>query len=270
MPGLLRARRRLRPRQRADQGPPRRRRVGRSTARRCGRRCAHVADWCFVLARTEPGSQRHHGLSLPARADGPGRRRGPADRAAHRRLGVQRGLLHRRPHRRRPRRRRARATAGGSRWACSASSAASRRSASRSASPASSTASSTLARANGAFDDPVLRDRLAPATVELEVMRLNALRTLAGDDSGAQGRRGQSISKLRLGDWHREPRRARDGRASAPAALTAARPPYDLDDAGSGSSCSPAPTRSTAAPTRSSATSSPSACSACPGSPREP
>ncbi|KOV86752.1 acyl-CoA dehydrogenase family protein [Nocardia sp. NRRL S-836] len=24
---------------------------------------AHVADWCFVLARTEPGSQRHHGLS---------------------------------------------------------------------------------------------------------------------------------------------------------------------------------------------------------------
>jgi alkylation response protein AidB-like acyl-CoA dehydrogenase len=24
---------------------------------------AHVADWCFVLARTEPGSSRHHGLS---------------------------------------------------------------------------------------------------------------------------------------------------------------------------------------------------------------
>src|SRR5262245_623771 len=24
---------------------------------------AHVADWCFVLARTEPGSKRHDGLS---------------------------------------------------------------------------------------------------------------------------------------------------------------------------------------------------------------
>ena len=25
---------------------------------------AHVADWCFVVARTEPGSERHHGLSF--------------------------------------------------------------------------------------------------------------------------------------------------------------------------------------------------------------
>jgi alkylation response protein AidB-like acyl-CoA dehydrogenase len=34
---------------------------------------AHVADWCFVLARTEPGSQRHHGLSyllVPMRQPG--------------------------------------------------------------------------------------------------------------------------------------------------------------------------------------------------------
>ena len=38
---------------------------------------AHVADWCFVLARTDPASPRHAGC-LPARADGPARRRGPA------------------------------------------------------------------------------------------------------------------------------------------------------------------------------------------------
>src|SRR3984885_5726983 len=34
---------------------------------------AHVADWCFVLARTEPGSRRSHGLSyllLPMRQPG--------------------------------------------------------------------------------------------------------------------------------------------------------------------------------------------------------
>ncbi|MEU0529555.1 acyl-CoA dehydrogenase family protein [Amycolatopsis tolypomycina] len=34
---------------------------------------AHVADWCFVVARTEPGSQRHHGLSyllVPLHQDG--------------------------------------------------------------------------------------------------------------------------------------------------------------------------------------------------------
>lgn len=24
---------------------------------------AHQAQWCFVIARTQPGSQRHHGLS---------------------------------------------------------------------------------------------------------------------------------------------------------------------------------------------------------------
>lgn len=35
---------------------------------------AHDADWCFVLARTEPGSRRHRGLSfLLVRMDQPGR-----------------------------------------------------------------------------------------------------------------------------------------------------------------------------------------------------
>ncbi|HUN33476.1 MAG TPA: acyl-CoA dehydrogenase family protein [Trebonia sp.] len=34
---------------------------------------AHIADWCFVLARTDPGAQRHHGLSyllVPMRQPG--------------------------------------------------------------------------------------------------------------------------------------------------------------------------------------------------------
>ena len=162
MPGLLRAGRRLRPRQRADQGAPRRRRVGH--------RRPEGVDLARPPRRLVLRGRPHRArlgaaprAVLPAGADGPGRRRGPADRAAHRRLGVQRGLLHRRPHRRRPRRRRARRRLEGRDGRCSASSAASPRSASRSASRASSTASSTCAQANGAIDDPVLRDRLAQA-----------------------------------------------------------------------------------------------------------
>ena len=40
-----------------------------------------------------------------------------------------------------------------------------------------------LARSNGAIDDPVLRDRLAGLKVELEVMRRQALRGLSTDDA---------------------------------------------------------------------------------------
>jgi alkylation response protein AidB-like acyl-CoA dehydrogenase len=56
-----------------------------------------------------------------------------------------------------------------------------------------------LARANGAYDDPVLHDRLARAQVELEVIRLNALRTLAEEQAPQQA----SIAKLLWARWHR-------------------------------------------------------------------
>jgi alkylation response protein AidB-like acyl-CoA dehydrogenase len=56
-----------------------------------------------------------------------------------------------------------------------------------------------LARANGAYDDPVVRDRLARADVELEVIRLNALRTLAEDQAPQQA----SVAKLLWAGWHR-------------------------------------------------------------------
>jgi alkylation response protein AidB-like acyl-CoA dehydrogenase len=57
-----------------------------------------------------------------------------------------------------------------------------------------------VARTNGTFDDPVIRDRLARAKVELEVIRLNALRTL----SGTQGPKQASITKLLWAGWHRD------------------------------------------------------------------
>jgi alkylation response protein AidB-like acyl-CoA dehydrogenase len=63
-----------------------------------------------------------------------------------------------------------------------------------------------LARSNGAYDDPILRDRLAQAKVELEVMRVNAVRglsgVLAGQDSSAGGG-AASIGKIVWANWHK-------------------------------------------------------------------
>ncbi|MCW2857326.1 MAG: acd [Marmoricola sp.] len=56
-----------------------------------------------------------------------------------------------------------------------------------------------LARRNGSYDDPIIRDRLARATVELEVIRLNALRTLSSEQAPQQA----SIAKLLWATWHR-------------------------------------------------------------------
>ncbi len=61
-----------------------------------------------------------------------------------------------------------------------------------------------VARTNGAYDDPVVRDRIARAQVDLEVIRLNALRTLS-TSSGASDQASQqaSIAKLLWAGWHR-------------------------------------------------------------------
>ncbi|MGW5635934.1 acyl-CoA dehydrogenase family protein [Streptomyces sp. NPDC003832] len=157
---------------------------------------AHEADWCFVLARTEPGSRRHHGLSfLLVPMDQPGRievrpirqltgtgdfnevffdgaraehvvgGEGDGWRVAMSLLGFERGV-------------------------------------------------STLAQQigfaeelglvlraavkSGAVTDPVLRERLVRLWAELRTMRWNALRTLGGsEDAGAP-----SVAKLLWGGWH--------------------------------------------------------------------
>jgi len=58
------------------------------------------------------------------------------------------------------------------------------------------------ARRNGAADDPVVRQRLADAHIGLEIMRLNALRTLSGTESGSLGREAM-IGKLYWATFHR-------------------------------------------------------------------
>jgi alkylation response protein AidB-like acyl-CoA dehydrogenase len=58
-----------------------------------------------------------------------------------------------------------------------------------------------LARARGVDADPVLRQRLAQAYIELSVMRCNTLRSLSGFD-GPVAPPEASIGKLFWGSWH--------------------------------------------------------------------
>ncbi|HEU5007797.1 MAG TPA: acyl-CoA dehydrogenase family protein [Jatrophihabitantaceae bacterium] len=162
---------------------------------------AHLSQWCFVVARTQPGSARHHGLSyLLVPMDQPGVEVRPirqltgtsefnevffddarteADlvvgapgdgwRVAMATLGFERGV----------------ATLGqqvGFRRELDALIA--------------------LAKENGAADDPILRDKLVRAHVELEVMRAHALRTLHSVTSGTSGTE-SSVAKLLWAHWHR-------------------------------------------------------------------
>ncbi len=59
-----------------------------------------------------------------------------------------------------------------------------------------------VARRNGTAADPVMRQRLARAHIRLEIMRLNALRTLAGTENGSLGREAL-IGKLYWSTFHR-------------------------------------------------------------------
>jgi alkylation response protein AidB-like acyl-CoA dehydrogenase len=162
---------------------------------------AHVADWCFVLCRTEPGSHRHRGLSyllVPmdqagvevrpivqmtggsefnevffdgARTARDNMLGAPGDgwRVALATLGYERGA----------------STLGqqiGFRRELDAVIA--------------------TAKRTGAAADPVLRDRLVQSWIELEIMRLTALRTMTSLSAGEPGPEA-SIGKLYWSEWHR-------------------------------------------------------------------
>ncbi|MET9805341.1 acyl-CoA dehydrogenase family protein [Streptomyces halstedii] len=188
---------------------------------------AHASQWCFVVARTEPGSSRHHGLSyllVPldqpgveirpitqltgtsefnevffdgarARADHIVGAPGEGWRVAMATLGFERGV----------------STLGqqvGFRRELEAV--------------------IELAKHNGAANDPLIRDRLAHAWTGLETIRCNALRMLDGAAPGAPGPEA-SIGKIFWATWHRElGELAMD--VSGAAGMLAAGEPYDLDD----------------------------------------
>ncbi|MGV9571115.1 acyl-CoA dehydrogenase family protein, partial [Streptomyces nigra] len=159
---------------------------------------AHEADWCFVLARTDPDSRRHHGLGfLLVPMDQPGRVEvrpirqltGTSDfnevffDGAHARAGHLVG-------------------GEGAGWTVAMSLLGFERGVSTLAQQIGFAAE--LARVvreavdRGAVADPVVRDRLVRQWAELRVMRWHALRTLGGTgDAGAP-----SVAKLLWGGWH--------------------------------------------------------------------
>jgi alkylation response protein AidB-like acyl-CoA dehydrogenase len=186
---------------------------------------AQHADWCFAVVRTESGSQRHHGLSyllVPMHQEGVEVRPivqltgtsefnevffdgavtdadlivgapGEGWQVAMATLGFERGV----------------STVG-----------------QQVGYERELAAVTDLARANGSIDDPDIADRLARASVELEVMRMHALRSLSAFDSGSRGPEA-SVAKLLWARWHRGLGELAMDVAGA-AALTVA-PPYDLD-----------------------------------------
>jgi len=161
---------------------------------------AHVSHWCFVIARTEPGSQRHRGLSfLLVAMDQPGVETRPivqitgggefnetfftdavteADlivgapgdgwRVAMGLLGFERGI----------------------------STLAQQVGFARELDD-----TIDLARRRGLTTDPRVRQRLVRAHIGLHLMRWNAARSMSGD--GVPGSEA-SISKLFWGTWHRD------------------------------------------------------------------
>jgi len=188
---------------------------------------AHVADWCFALARTDPAQRRHRGLSyLLVPMDQPGvevrpivqltgtsefnevffdgartaagnvvGEPGDGWRVAMGTLGFERGIgtvdqqvVFRRE------------LAG----------------------------ITELARSRGALEDPVLRDKITRAWIGLEIMRFNALRTLTGVAGGTAGTE-SSTAKLYWAGFHRGLGELAAEVAGA-CGMVAPEPPYGLDE----------------------------------------
>lgn len=157
---------------------------------------ARDADWCFVLARTEPGSQRHHGLSfLLVPMDQPGR---VEVRPIRQMSGTSEfnEVFFDGAH--------AEEVVGGegNGWAVAMGLLALERGVSTLVQQIGFGAELEgvlrAAVATGAATDPVLRARLVRQWAELRTMRWNALRTLGTTgDPGAP-----SVAKLLWGGWH--------------------------------------------------------------------
>ncbi|WP_028808348.1 acyl-CoA dehydrogenase family protein [Streptomyces canus] len=159
---------------------------------------AHEADWCFVLARTDPESRRHHGLTfLLVPMDQPGR---VEVRPIRQLTGTSEfnevffdGAHARAEH----------VVGGqGQGWRVAMSLLAFERGVSTLAQQVGFAQELTevvqAAVRTGAVADPVVRDLLVRRWAELRTMRWNALRTLGGSGDGGA----PSVAKLLWAGWH--------------------------------------------------------------------
>jgi len=184
---------------------------------------AHIADWCFVLARTEAGSRRGTGLSyllVPMRQPGvtvrPIRQlTGTAEfnevffdgarTAAANVVG-----------------------APGDGWRIAKATLAIERGAAMLGQQVGFRRELAdlveVARHTEAGTDPLVRDKLARAWIGLEVIRAYALDTLGGDDPAEA-----SVLKVLWSRWHRDLGELAMDVLGAPAALLRGEP-YDLDE----------------------------------------
>ena len=162
---------------------------------------AHQADWCFVVCRTDPDSSRHKGLSyLLVPMDQPGVEVRPItqltrtsefnevffDGARTETSNVVGGV--------------------GDGWRVALATLAFERGVALLGHQLTFRRELdrivTLARENGRLRDPIVRQTLARAHIELAIMRYNTLRSLAGID-GPVASPEASIAKLYWGSWHR-------------------------------------------------------------------
>ncbi|WP_367322369.1 acyl-CoA dehydrogenase family protein [Streptomyces sp. HUAS ZL42] len=190
---------------------------------------AHEAEWCFVLARTEPGSRRHHGLSfLLVPMDQPGRievrpirqMTGTSDFNEVFFDGARARVEH--------------VVGGeGDGWRVAMSLLGFERGVSTLAQQIGF--AEELGRVlrtaveTGAVADPVVRDRLVRQWAELRTMRWNALRTLGS--SGGPG--APSVAKLLWAGWHQRlgelATQVRGAAAGAGPSDWSPSAPYELD-----------------------------------------
>jgi alkylation response protein AidB-like acyl-CoA dehydrogenase len=181
------------------------------------------ADWCFVLARTEPGSKRGTGLSYLLV---PMRQKGVTVRPITQLTGTSEFnevfFDDARTH--------ASLVVGepGDGWRVARATLAIERGAATLGQQVGFERELgrlvELARQTGASGDPVIRDRLARAWIGLEALRAHALRTLAGGEGT-----GPSELKLLWSRWHQDLGELAMDVQGAPS-MVARGAPYDLDD----------------------------------------
>jgi alkylation response protein AidB-like acyl-CoA dehydrogenase len=161
---------------------------------------AHVSHWCFVVARTEPGSQRHQGLTfLLVPMDQPGVEVRPIrqitgggefNETFFTEARTASDLV---------------VGAPGDGWRIAMALLGYERGISTLAQQVGFEreleVTVELARHHGRLDDPVIRQKLSTAHTGLQLMKWNALRSMSA--KGVPGPEA-SISKLFWGSWHRD------------------------------------------------------------------